>query len=484
MRIKFKKILCAVDFSDHSNRVLSYGKALAAEFNAEICLCHVISLGYLVYGHIPPHEDHTGMEVHRMEQATKSLESLSKEFDMSCEIKVCTGHPAEEIARIAKEDNIDIVLAATHGGSGVKRFLLGSVTERLVKILSCPFLVLDPKKENQDLVQNGIHLKRILIGCDFSPDSSLAVEYAQSLAQEFQAQLFLGHVIPTVEYFGAGTTEYLNAQEEFFTGWHDAYQGRRQSIIDLIEKKLLNLVGKGSQDWCSHEIVVLEGKPYQELLKYAEKNKIDMIVLGARGHSLLEEFIIGSTADRIISRSPCPVMAIRQPEEEIVEEAEKTFEEKEMSIEHVQVKHIMERSVISVKLETDIKEAARLLWENHINGMPVVNSEGELEGILCQTDLIFAQRDVVFQSNTGFNGIGALSLLGRSRDQVDDSNASLVEQVMEKHVIWVSPETSIAELTDLMVERHFHTIPVLEDNKVIGIVGKEDLLKLLITKKV
>lgn len=481
MRVKFKKILCAVDFSDNTNRVMSYGKALAAEFNAEIILCHVVSFGYLVSGHIPPHEDHTGMEVYRMEQARARLDALSKEFDMDCRLRVCAGHAAEEIARIAKEEKMDMVLAATCGGAGVKRFLLGSVTDRLARILSCPFMVLHPQEEQEEFDHHGIELKKILVGCDFSPDSKLAFDYAQSLAQEFQAKLYLAHVIPTVEYFGTGTAEYLSAQEELFTGWHDAYQGRRQSILDRMEARLLGMVSSETVDWCTHEAVVLEGRVYQELLTHAEQNNIDMIVVGVRGHSLLEEFIIGSTTHRVVSRASCPVLVIRQPGNDIEHFEENNVDDQD--IRQLRVKDVMERDVISITPNTDIKKAAKLLWDNHINGMPVLNDEGGLEGIICQSDLILVQKGVVLPNGRGFDDAGGFSLLGRSKEPIGMNGQVTVDQVMERHVIWVGPDTGVVELADLMVERCFHTIPVLKDNIVVGIVGKEDLLRLLINRR-
>ena len=65
-------------------------------------------------------------------------------------------------------------------------------------------------------------------------------------------------------------------------------------------------------NWCTPVTAVLEGEPYKELLEFAEKKEVDLIVLGVRGHSLLEKFLVGSTTDRVISRSDCPVLAVRQ----------------------------------------------------------------------------------------------------------------------------------------------------------------------------
>ncbi len=72
------------------------------------------------------------------------------------------------------------------------------------------------------------------------------------------------------------------------------------------------MVPDDSRHWCTPVTPVLEGEPYQELLSFAQKKQVDLIVLGVRGHSLLEKFLVGSTTDRVISRSECPVLAVRQ----------------------------------------------------------------------------------------------------------------------------------------------------------------------------
>ena len=132
----------------------------------------------------------------RRETTKTLLTNLVKEQKMDAQIIIAQGHPADEITRIVQEESIDIVIAATHGGSGIKRFLIGSVTDRLVKTLTCPLLVLHAQKGHPSFPDVfRVPLNRILVGCDFSKESDLAVEYGLSLAQEFQAELHLVHVI-------------------------------------------------------------------------------------------------------------------------------------------------------------------------------------------------------------------------------------------------------------------------------------------------
>ena len=325
MRIEPKKIMCAIDFSDFTNIILSYGKSLASEFDSTLCLCHIVSGTLMVSSHGQPYIAYTDIVSDRIQHAQNKLEEIAEELDIECEIIVSSGHAADEIHETACKNDVDLIIAATHGGSGVKRFLIGSVTDRLVKILTCPLLVLHARENHlASSVTKSIKLKRILVGCDFSPDSKLAFNYALSLAQEFQTQLYLAHVIRPVErteltasdyikiqggdYTNWGRAEYLNLQEKAANG----YLKGKSNLISRFEKQLFNMVPEESRNWCTPVTILLEGQPYKELITYAEQKEVDMIVLGVHGHSLLEQFLVGSTTNRVISQASCSVLVVRQ----------------------------------------------------------------------------------------------------------------------------------------------------------------------------
>ena len=325
MRIESKKIMCAVDFSDFSNIVLTYGRSLASEYGSTLCLCHILSETHMVssIGHSYIH--YPDIQTGRVESAREMLGKMAEKLDVECEVIVSSGHIADEINQIVQKNNIDMVIAATHGGSGIKRFLIGSVTDRLVKILKCPLLVLHAKEKHlTSVVAENIKLKRILVGCDFSSDSSLAFDYALSLAQEFQTQLYLAHVIRPTEQIELPASDYIKIQGGEYTNWTrseylelkkkaaDEDLKTKKTLFSRLERQLSSLVPEESRNWCTPITTLLEGQPYKELVSSAEQKEIDMIVLGVHGHSLLERFTVGSTTDRVISRASCPVLVVRQ----------------------------------------------------------------------------------------------------------------------------------------------------------------------------
>ncbi len=293
MRIQPKKILSAIDFSTFTDTIFSYSVALCKKYDSKLFLVHVTTDLNTLLEHNETALDVEALQQSNIRYAQERLQELAKDLPIENEIIISQGTPADMISRLASEQRCDMVITATHGKAGFKRFLLGSVTEKLIKTLHCPLLVL-PLQEHDLIPQAGfeINLKKILVGCDFSSDSKLAFEYGLSLAQEFQAELCLSHVIKPSLYI-----------EE------------RQGIDQLrnrLKKKLDRMVPEGCRDWCTAKTALLDGEPYIALMDYAKEQEIDMIVLGIRGHTLLEKLLVGSTTDRLIRHSPFPVLAVRQ----------------------------------------------------------------------------------------------------------------------------------------------------------------------------
>jgi len=149
----------------------------------------------------------------------------------------------------------------------------------------------------------------------------------------------------------------------------------------------------------------------------------------------------------------------------------------------IKAKNIMTRKVITVSPETGITKAAQLLLDNCINGMPVVNSEDRLVGIICQGDLIVQQKKLPFPSVfTILDGIIPLVSPKNLEKEIEKMVASTVAHAMTHDPTTLSPESSIEEIAKLMTDKKLHTLPVMDQGKLVGIVGKEDVLATLLPR--
>ena len=147
----------------------------------------------------------------------------------------------------------------------------------------------------------------------------------------------------------------------------------------------------------------------------------------------------------------------------------------------LKVKDIMTKELITVSPQTEITIAAKILLEKRVNGLPVIDDSGKLVGILCQSDLVAQQKSIPIPSVfTVLDSFIPLTSLKRIDKEVKKIAALKVEQAMTPKPVTVGPETDIEDVARLMVDKKYHTLPVMEGDKIVGVVGKEDVLKTLL----
>ncbi len=150
----------------------------------------------------------------------------------------------------------------------------------------------------------------------------------------------------------------------------------------------------------------------------------------------------------------------------------------------LKAKDIMTRDVITVTPETQVTEIARLLLEKHFNGVPVVDSNGDLVGMICQSDLIIEQKKLPIPSVfTILDTFIPIYPPGKTDKEIHKITAIKASDAMTPDPLTVGPEVGIDEIASIMVNKNVHTIPVAEGGKLVGIIGKEDILRTLVSLK-
>ncbi len=147
----------------------------------------------------------------------------------------------------------------------------------------------------------------------------------------------------------------------------------------------------------------------------------------------------------------------------------------------ITVKDIMTTDLITVTPDMDIARAAKILLDNRINGVPVLDDSGRLVGLLCQSDLITQQKKLPIPTLFTFlDGLIRLTSMKQLEKQVGKIAALMVSEAMTPMPVTVRPDTGLETVAALMVDSNFHTLPVVEDSELVGIIGKEDVLRTLL----
>jgi CBS domain-containing protein len=144
----------------------------------------------------------------------------------------------------------------------------------------------------------------------------------------------------------------------------------------------------------------------------------------------------------------------------------------------LKAKDIMTTEILSVSADTEIDELARLFAERNINAMPVLDDQGRLEGIVTETDLVEQNKPLHIPTVISlFDWVFYLESEKEFKEEVKRITARKVGEICARDVETCSPETPVSEIAALMVDKAVHLLPVVEDDKVVGVVARLDVIR-------
>ena len=296
--ISFRRVLCPVDFSPISKRALDHAAAVARWYEAELVVLHVIPFLPTIFG-FPAAVDAAAVGAADADAVVPELTAFAAEAAImvsGTRMMVRSGSPSVEILRYAAEVDAELLVLGTHGRTGFERFMVGSVTEKVLRKSPCPVLSVPPHCEGQP---ERPAFGRILYGADFSEAADRAAAYALSLAQEANGRLTLLHVVDWMPDKNFARFPQFDAT---------AYQ---QVITRASRRQLEGLVPEEARNWCQPDLRITCGKPYREILRVAAEDQADLIVLGAHGQGPIDRMLFGSTTQHVVRQARCPVLTVR-----------------------------------------------------------------------------------------------------------------------------------------------------------------------------
>lgn len=295
----YQQILLARDFSPSSDLALRQAVHFAQHYSAEL---HILFADVL---HADPYSFGASMEPAR---STDELKSRLQEYTRTSfeELGIDTGGlsityvverdvaPGPAILNYADEIAADLIVMGTHGRRGLRRILMGSVAEEVVRLSSCPVFTIQPQATTQ------FPFRSILLPVDFSEHSRNALEHAKEMAGRFDSRLTLLHIIEDT------------LPPSYHTGNIFSEREVDEHTLKKAEKQLTAFFNEtGGPDNVRAEFVVEGGHAADRIIHFASTQDTDVIMLSSHGRTGIERFTMGSVAEKVLRNVRCPVFTIK-----------------------------------------------------------------------------------------------------------------------------------------------------------------------------
>jgi nucleotide-binding universal stress UspA family protein len=297
----FTRILVPLDGSVLAETILPEVVELAALHRAELILLRV------ALAHTLPGADQAQAQVRAVEEAEAYLGSIARrlaEQGVRASTVVRYGRAAAELLDHLRAGGADCIAMATHGRTGIRRWVLGSVAETVLRSAPVPVLLLQAKAPVAGPAPSAAaapppSLQHILCPVDFSKNAADAMQYAGALAQRFGAALTILHAV----------YDPLDITCSHIP--HPPMEQLREELVHQAEHALQGVVRRTLGSLPRVAAIVVAGPPFRQIVQYAREHAVDLIVMGTQGRSGLDHLIMGSTAERVERHAPCPVISIR-----------------------------------------------------------------------------------------------------------------------------------------------------------------------------
>jgi nucleotide-binding universal stress UspA family protein len=297
------KILVPTDFSRNAEEALRFAVPLAKQLGGKITLLHSIDWQVNPQMRSAPGVTDTVNKVAK-EVAEDRLERLARaKVPMELlEKTIVKFAPAQSgIPEAARELKIDWIVISTRGHTGLQRILLGSTAARVVRYSPCPVLTVRPvagaKVRGPKTASLGPIIKRILVPVVFSEGCDSSIRFAITLARTMHAQLTLLHVVAPLPL---NSSRYIAEVQQY-----DA-----EVKLDA-KQRLKTLVATLPQDIQS-EVLLRQNIPHLGIIRAARERRCDLIALPTRDLTSLKDFVLGSTAEKVLRHAPCPVLTFNR----------------------------------------------------------------------------------------------------------------------------------------------------------------------------
>jgi nucleotide-binding universal stress UspA family protein len=309
----YKRMLVPLDGSELAEVVFSYAKELAGRLDLDVILFHV-------YGS----EERELVPLHRayVERAAEIIKCQSEEVRERTGIQpggkaveargeLAVGYPAEEILRYADENEIDLILMATHGRSGIKRWAMGSVADKVLSVSKVPVWLVRAGIP-EEIVYDKWPTRTILVPLDGSELAESVLPHVEAVAKQRGAEL-VDVVLLRVYEHPIIPSDYPPAMP---LSWEEHVEQEMVKARRVSEQYLAGVEKRLKDAGLKVRSEVLVGKtiwanPADEIIDHANRNPFNLIVMATHGRSGLSRWAYGSVAEKVLLGASSPILVVR-----------------------------------------------------------------------------------------------------------------------------------------------------------------------------
>ena len=301
----YEKILVPLDGSELAEAALPYAEELARRLGSEMILTTVLSPDTgSGEDSSHPHVRNVYLQkiVDIVERDVRKASEESTAKGTRVESVVLVGHPAEQIVDYASKEKIDLIVMSTHGRSGITRWTLGSVADKVVRAVKEPVLLIRAKGARADVRKKGV-LAKVLVPLDGSKEGESVIPYVAELAAKLKTKVILFQVL-------ASGYQIITA-----SGYESVIYPEQQMESDkaLAGNYLAKVAVRLEKSGVTVEPEVRFGNAAEEIIKFADETHVDLVAMSTRGRSGIERWVFGSVAERLLYQGNTPLLLVREP---------------------------------------------------------------------------------------------------------------------------------------------------------------------------
>ena len=270
---RMEKLMVATDGSDYSESAIREAINLARICSSRLFVVSIVTTNLEFQTVVPQVMEKEEKEAR---EHLDSVKSRAAKEGIECDvIDRLSEEPFQDIIDLAEKNKVDMIIVGTHGRTGLKRLMMGSVTAKVIGHAHCNVLVVP--------LHAKVECRNILVATDGSKYSAAAASEAIGIAKKCGSSLFVISVAST-------DTEVASAA------------GNVKKVTDTAEKENIHIEG-----------IAVKGKPYEAITETAKQKRADLIIMGSHGKTGLERLLMGSVTERVIGHSGTAVLVVRKP---------------------------------------------------------------------------------------------------------------------------------------------------------------------------